>query len=245
MDRLLTHDEAQELLGAYAVHALEPDERSDVDEHLGSCDTCMTELEHLLDASAALGMTDLKPPSAGLWDRIRTDVLADSPTTGDAVADIIRLDAAREHRREGQSRWRIAAVSAAAAAAIAIPTTLAFSGSSSPSLAALAKSAASQPNARTVPLVDAKGNKLAEAVMTASGQGYVRDSRLPGLPDGQTYQLWFIDNGVPVSSGLLGRSPHVAAFAARPDVDAIAISVEPANGSVSPSTSPVAVGNLT
>ena len=93
-------------------------------------------------------------------------------------------------------------------------------------------------------MLDSKGHRLAEAVLTSTGQGYVRDTNLPELPDGQTYQLWFIDNGVPVSSGLLGRSPRVSAFGARMDVDAIAISVEPASGSIAPSTTPVAIGQL-
>ncbi len=256
MDRILTHDEAQELLGAYAVHALDSGESALVETHLATCDECGEELEHLFEASAALGMTELEAPSADLWDRIRIDVrngdtatATSSPTPTPLptppVADVIRLDAAREHRRDRTSRWRVAAASAAAAVAIAVPATLLIGGGSSISLAALARTAAKQSSSRTVPLLDSGGRPLAEAVLTSTGQGYVRDSNLPELPEGQTYQLWFIDNGVPVSSGLLGRSPNVSAFGARMDVDAIAISVEPASGSIAPSSTPVAVGQLT
>jgi anti-sigma-K factor RskA len=253
MERLLTHDEAQELLGAYAVHALDDDERDGVDSHLVSCPDCSEELGMLLEASAAMGMTDREPPSADLWQRIRTEVRNGSdaaPTksataeTDDGIAGVIRLDAAREHRRDRQSRWRIAAASAAAAVAVAVPLTLTFSGGSGTSLAALANTAAKQTNSRTIPLLDSNGDQLAEAVLTANGQGYVRNSTLPALPPGQTYQVWFIDSGVPVSSGLLGQAPKVSAFAARADVDAIAISVEPSKGSLAPSTTPVAVGEL-
>ena len=160
------------------------------------------------------------------------------------MAEVIRFDAAREHRRERQTRWRIAAAAGAAAVALTVPLTLAFAGGSSTSMAALAERAAKQSNAKTVALLDDKGNKLAEAVLTAGGQGYVRDSKLPALPKGKTYQLWFIDAGVPVSSGLLGPSPKISAFVARSDVDAIAISVEPSSGSLAPSTTPVVVGEF-
>ena len=296
MDRLLTHDEAQELLGAYAVHALEPDESVQVECHLVQCELCTEELDELFEASAALGMTELATPGIDLWDRIKLDVRSDSivtlpvissddastgstaaiasmqteptlssfqteaipssassPTRGESatpirpnpgVAEVIRLDAQREHRRERSSRWKIAAASAAAAVAIAVPATLLIGGGSPTSIAALAKTAAKQTGSRTIVLNDASGKPLAEAVLTATGQGYVRDTNLPELPVGQTYQLWYIDNGVPVSSGLLGRSPKVSAFGARLDVDAIAISVEPASGSVSPTTTPIAVATL-
>ncbi len=284
MDRILTHDEAQELLGAYAVHALDPDESVQVEAHLATCDECSEELEHLFEASAALGMTELEAPSTDLWDRIKLDVrlhanstvsTSEASTAGvteaagvtsaagvtpagatsagtqagtqlpsPQVAEVIRLDAQREHRRERSSRWKIAAASAAAAAAIAVPATLLVGSGSPTSIAALAKTAAKQSGSRTITLNDATGHPMAQAVLTATGQGYVRDAKLPELPEGQTYQLWFIDNGVPVSSGLLGRSPKVSAFGARVDVDAIAISVEPASGSVAPSTTPIAVGEL-
>jgi anti-sigma-K factor RskA len=263
MDRLLTHNEVQELLGAYAVHALEPSEFDQVDRHLATCTTCTDEVERLLDASAALGMTELDAPTVDLWDRISTDISTErvpaesrgsvwlqgpseaaQPTGQPDIANVVRLDAAREHRRERTSRWRLAAASAAAAVAIAVPVTSLVTGSSAPSLAALAKEAAEQTGTRTVSLKDADGKQLAEAVITSSGQGYVRDTTLPELPEGQTYQLWFIDGDAPVSSGLLGRAPKVSAFAARADVDAIAISVEPAAGSTAPSSTPVAVGAL-
>jgi anti-sigma-K factor RskA len=250
MDRLLTHDEVQELLGAYAVHAMEPAEFEQVERHLATCAQCTDEVERLLEASAALGMTEIEAPTVDLWDRIKADVAPSgsvwlqAPTDHQDVAQVIRLDAAREHRRERTSRWRLAAASAAAAVAIAVPVTSFVSGSSGTSLAALAESAADQRGARTISLRAPDGTQLAEAVLTPTGQGYMRDATLPELPDGQTYQLWFIDDGNAVSSGLLGRSPNVSAFSARPDIDAIAISVEPAAGSVAPSSTPVAVGAL-
>jgi Anti-sigma-K factor rskA/Putative zinc-finger len=254
MDRLLTHDEVQELLGAYAVHAMEPAEFEQVEQHLATCAQCTDEVERLLEASAALGMTELAAPTVDLWDRIRTEVVPNEPGADSGVADpgvadpgvaqVIRLDAAREHRREKTSRWRLAVASAAAAVAVAVPVTSLVVGSSAPSLAALAESAADQTGTRTVSLKGPDGTQLAEAVLTASGQGYVREATLPELPDGQTYQLWFIDGDAPVSSGLLGRSPKISAFSARADIDAIAISVEPSAGSTAPSSTPVAVGAL-
>jgi anti-sigma-K factor RskA len=67
---------------------------------------------------------------------------------------------------------------------------------------------------------------------------------MPALNDDQTYQLWAIDAGTPISLGLLGPHPTAAAFtigSALPS--ALAVSVEPAGGAVSPTT-PIARGAL-
>jgi anti-sigma-K factor RskA len=269
MDRIMKHAEVEELLGAYAVHALEPDEFASVEAHLADCDSCTAEVERHFEAASAFGMTELEEApyeSSNVWNRISTVVRTEpqdqaqhEPKTGTeapahstigatdvaSVAPILRLDAARESKRADRSKWKIAIGSAVAAVAIAVPITIASIGTSSPSLAALAKSAAKQSGSSTVELLDGKGVRVGDVVMTASGQGYVRAESLPKLADDMTYQLWTLDKGTPVSAGLLGANPKISAFSARLDVDAFAISVEPKTGSAAPTTTPVAVGALT
>ncbi len=274
MDRIMSHAEVEELLGAYAVHALEADEFAVVEEHLGGCDSCTAEVERHLDAASAFGMTELEetsPDASHVWHRITTAVRAEPQQTTNAISDamtdvksdvksetivapmaasvasiapVLRLDAARESKRADRSKWKIAIGSAVAAVVIAVPITLAAVGTSSPSLAALAKTAAKQSGASTVVLLDGKGTRVGDVVVTASGQGYVRADSLPILSDDKTYQLWTLDKGTPVSAGLLGTNPKVSAFSARRDVEAFAISVEPKTGSAAPTSTPVAVGTL-
>lgn len=257
MERIVSHAEMRELLGAYAVHALDDDEMALVAEHLEDCATCQDEVDDLLDASASLGLMDAQPVSGAVWSRVSAEV-ATLPRSGDAppvpnppstrhdqaVAPIIRLDAAREARRDRRTKWKIAIASAAAAAALTAPLTSVFTGSSAPSLAALAEQAAKEPGTRRITLAAADGTRLAEAVLTTAGRGYVRQDTLPPLPAGSTYQLWALADGKPVSAGVLGADPGTAAFTVDARIDALAISVEPAAGSVAPSSTPVAVGKL-
>ena len=67
---------------------------------------------------------------------------------------------------------------------------------------------------------------------------------LPPLEADQTYQLWSMDNGTPISLGLLGADPTVAVVGASGHPDQLAITAEPAGGSPGPTSNPVVVGTL-
>jgi anti-sigma-K factor RskA len=254
--RSMGHDEVQELLGVYAIHAVDDAEAVAINAHVQSCALCAIELERLFDSSAAFGMTELEEPSGEIWGRIQSEIRGPSETfaplvpvasvptaspVAEPMSNVIPLDAQRAARR---SRFRVAAASAAAAVALAVPITMSLGGGPAPSLAALAKSAASQSGSRTVPLIDASGKTLAEAIISSTGQGFISAKALSALPDDKTYQLWLIGGVAPVSSGLLGSNPGVSTFTIRPDVAAIAISVEPAAGSTEPTTTPIALAQL-
>ena len=255
---LVSHAEMRELLGAYAVHALEDNEFESVTAHLDGCDRCRDEVDDLLDASASLGLSDLQPPSMDLWKRIAADVraiptaersegsgqpgaaAASAPTTRRLIAPVIAMDAAREARRDRQSKWRIGAASAAAAIALAVPITSMMSGSPAPSLAALATQAAGEDGARLVALRGTDGTAFADVVVTRTGRGYLRHSVLPELPQGRTYQLWAVAGKEVVSAGVLGRHPDVSAFTVDTKFSALALTVEPETGSVVATTKPMA-----
>ena len=241
---VVSHAEMRELLGAYAVHALEDDEFGRVAAHLDGCLECRDEVDDLLDASASLGLSAIEPPSSSLWERIaaevRTPAAVDVDVTRDQMAPVIALDAAREAKRERRSKWRIGVASAAAAVALAVPITSVLSGSGAPSLAALAKTASTSNGARVVSLASADGLKLADVVVTREGRGYLQHSTLPALPAGKTYQLWALAGDKAVSAGVLGPNPDISAFTVNPAISAMAISVEPATGSAQPTTTPVA-----
>ena len=268
---VVSHAEMRELLGAYAVHALEDDEFERVAAHLDGCPECRDEVDDLLDASASLGLSAIEPPSTAMWERIAAEVRAPATTgtagarpegvvrpgehrsaaaertppvaaemTRDRMAPVIALDAAREAKRERRSKWRIGVASAAAAVALAVPITSALSGSSAPSLAALAKTASSSDGARVVSLASADGITLADVVVTKEGKGYLQHSTLPALPAGRTYQLWALAGDKAVSAGVLGPNPDISAFTVNPAISAMAISVEPSDGSAQPTTTPVA-----
>ena len=64
-----SHDEIAELLGAYALHAVEPDEVELVEAHLEGCPRCRAEVAAHREVAALLGNSGGDAPD-GLWERI-------------------------------------------------------------------------------------------------------------------------------------------------------------------------------
>ena len=69
MSGSMSHREADELLGAYALDAVDAAERAEVEAHLASCPRCRAELDELRQVAAAVGTAVVRPPE-GLWSQI-------------------------------------------------------------------------------------------------------------------------------------------------------------------------------
>ena len=110
-------------------------------------------------------------------------------------------------------------------------------------LEAEADQVASQPGSRSGTLTGPDGASV-RVVIDADGRGFVLPSSLAPLSPDQTYQLWSVDGGKPVSLGLLGGDPTVAVVGASGNPDQLAITAEPVGGSPAPTSNPVVVGTL-
>ena len=73
------HDELIDLLGAYALDAVDDDERRAIDEHLEICATCRAEVAMHLEVAAALGTTAVADAPDDLWAAILSHI-DDGPT---------------------------------------------------------------------------------------------------------------------------------------------------------------------
>ena len=96
-------------------------------------------------------------------------------------------------------------------------------------------------------MLEAKYNApAAEFVMLPLGTGYLVQSAMPALASDETYQLWAIVNGSPVSIGVMGASPGSVTFtmASSPSPSELAITVQRAGGSLTPATTLVASGRV-
>jgi len=68
----LTHHEIEELLGAYALDAVEPQETLEIEEHLRGCPRCRTEVGQHREMAALLahaGQAAAGPASPPAWRR--------------------------------------------------------------------------------------------------------------------------------------------------------------------------------
>lgn len=237
-----THDEMRDLVAAYALHATDPDEETVVEAHLGACPRCRAELAAHRETASFLGYAGAAPPE-GLWDRIAANV------TPQGEAPPPPRIAPRRPRR-------LLAVLAAAAAVVVVGGLGASLAHEAGRISQLSKTnedvtllrqataAGFRSDATHVALADSSGAVRAETVVLPDGRGYLLAAAMNALPSGRTYQLWGIVGGRPVSAGVLGSDPLVAAFRAVPGETMLAVTVEPAGGSPRPTTSPVAFGQV-
>jgi anti-sigma factor RsiW len=250
MDHELTPEQIESLLPAYALDAVDDDERAAVDAYLAIHPELQAEVFSLQQTASLLGHSG-GPAPASVWDKLEVAITEGAPRAAlqpPAVPSIVvPLD--RSHRR----RSRVAGWLAVAAVVALVVTGLvvALDGSrdgASPSaagaLAAAARNAAHVPGARHVVLADVNGHELASAVVLVDGTGYLTVTAMPRLDASKTYQLWGLTNAHTISLGVLGRHPRVVAFKVAGDPLGLAITTEVAGGVAVSAQTPDAVGNL-
>lgn len=251
------HDEIAELLGAYALDAVDADEAAAVEAHLAVCPRCAAEVADHREVAAMLAHTGAPAPE-GLWSRISAS-LEEAPPEMDialSVPDRARppvVDLARERGRR-RPQWLPAAAVAAALVVVALLAGIIITDDgtgggpdqqiAAPSLEDVAREVMNDPDATRVVLRASEGELEAPAAIAADGSGYLMGSTLPALSEAETYQLWGIKGDLVVSLGVLGPSPGVIAFRADPTLDALAITEELAPGVPSSANAAVLVGEL-
>ncbi|HEV7959110.1 MAG TPA: anti-sigma factor [Acidimicrobiales bacterium] len=248
----MNHDDASELLAPLALDALDDDARVAIEAHVDTCAECQTELDGLREVASALGNTVESPPE-GLWDKIAQrlyDTERDVATLPPLLTEYPVSEARRARRVVRRARAVVAATLVAAAAAIlGLSINLSSENHQVANLqnamsASVIRQALATPGHRLVALSGTTRQVLATFVLMKDGTGYLVSSKMPALPSGETYQLWGIVAGKAVSIGVMGSSPHNAAFtlASSPGPSKLAVTVEPAGGSQTPTTPLVASG---
>jgi anti-sigma-K factor RskA len=256
---MMSHDEAAELLGAYALDAVDYDEATALEAHLESCPRCRDELRNHREVTGLLSYSGQEAP-AGLWDKVMSEVRSEETPPVSSRPAVIASSGGRAGR-DGRSGWRAWILPLAAAAAVVIVALLAvqvarlqsrtdhlshqLAQMASPPTMANVEAALAAPGARRVTLRGSGGSASIQAVILPDGSGYLYDSTLEPLATRQTYQLWGESGPHLISYGLIGSSPApVTAFRVGRPVQALAISVESAGGVVSPTGSPVVSGGV-
>ncbi len=264
MNGPITHDDVEQLLGAYALDAVDPDELIAIRDHIASCPRCATEVAEHQQVAGLLANSGGDAP-AHLWDRIATQIEQSPPIPESGVNNLTdiwssrRLDDGRTGSvaiPKGHRRGRV--VSIAAAAAVVVIASLGVevsrlngrvgqlqSATEAQGVAQAAQAAFNDPHGRHIALTAAHttGPDVAEIVLLPSGSAFLVDSQLPKLPGDRTYQLWGRRGDQLISLGLLGTHPIDVAFWVDPSatVSAFAITDEHAGGVITSTQVPVAV----
>jgi anti-sigma-K factor RskA len=217
-------NDPHDLLAAYALDALDDDERERFERHLPDCAKCTEQLALLREPVAALAYAAEGPvPPAELRDRIIEGARAEPR------AAVIKLP---------RRNWAlgIAATVAAAAAVLAIGLGLwANSLSNSLDRERGATSALDKllENGTAKPLVGAKGS----LIVNRNGRAAIRVCGLAGAPSSKTYQAWVITGNSPKPAGLFrGGSGCRTVFLTQPvpNKATVAATLERAGGASSP-----------
>ena len=246
----LDHSEIEELLGAFALDAGDPDEAEVVELHLRECPRCRGEVTAHREVATLLGNIGGDAP-AGVWDRLADQLDEAPPPLRLAVPGAAVIPLASRRRTAN----RIGALVIGAAAAVAIGVLgiqvvhqqheldrvgVAVEDGS---MLAAANVALRDPAATAIHLRSTDGLINATAVLLPDGTGYLMAQELPGLAGGRTYQLWGKTSTGLVSLGLLGGEPGaIVPFSASGPVGALAITAEVTGGVVQSANPAVVAG---
>ncbi len=253
----MNHAEANDLLAALALDAVDDEERGAIEAHVATCPRCQSELDALREVASALGNT-VEPLPEHLWSSISSRIYDDHHDPVPALAILADDESATPTTRRSRSSQLRRSLAPALAVAAVVVTVLAFQlvsadNRNSNLQSALKASNSSQvaaalktPGHKLVVLDSATQNALAKFVLLPDGRGYLVDDHMPPLASSETYQLWGVVQGKAISIGLMGRTPHHVTFtvAGPPSLTELAVTVEPSGGTSTPTTPMVATGNV-
>jgi anti-sigma factor RsiW len=258
----MTPDEFDELLGAYALDAVDGDERDALEAYLAANPRARDEVAQHREVASMLGYTGAPAP-AGLWDKIVTalDDRAPAPAPsaplsppftpvipGDAVgapAHGAATSRTRRHRTNGSNRtlgmirrrqWALPVAGAIAAALVAFAV-VSVRQDDRPSAAQAALASASTSKAT----LNGDGASVVRVAIDGA-TGYLDASELPALAADRTYQLWGVLGTQVVNLGVLGRDPETVSFAVDSRLDALAITDEVLGGVLASDRDPIVTG---
>ena len=241
------------LSGAYALHALGPDDEKRFEAHLAESEETRSELTELSDTAVLLGLAvDPVDPPASLKASIMS-AIASTPQLPREVAAEQDAAVARftPAQAKAQSRWftRPVTVLAATAAAIA----LIFGGGAV--LGAINSMTQQQAQADQLAAINAADDSQRIAADVAGGgtatlvwsgeleRAAVMVDGLAPLEAGKVYELWYIDSVGARAAGTFTVGPTGSTWRVLDGKmgsgDTVGVTVEPAGGSKKPTTAPI------
>jgi anti-sigma-K factor RskA len=227
-----------ELTAAYALDALDPDERREYEQHLAGCESCRDELASFWETTEALAVAATgAQPSAAPSDDLRDRILTAARAERQVVVPF-------EPRRRSLAPVLGAAAAVAAVIALGIGLWAAQTSSDLDS----ARSALERERAATAVLADPAARTVAleagagRLVVAEDGRATLILHNLPPAPAGMTYELWIVEGETPKPAGLFPGSDDPLLVALDGTVEpgnTIAVTIEDAGGAQVPQSNPI------
>jgi anti-sigma-K factor RskA len=225
--------ELDELLGAYALDAVDDDDRRRVENYLAVNPRAAAEVQAHREVATMLAFTGMDAPD-DLWGRITEEISDQAPPPGPALASVMSLDEhPRRRRLASVAPWMMTAAAVLALVFVAVGQADDADAPDEP-LASAVEIARADRDSLVTTLVADGSEVSAEVVIDQDGHGYVIARDLPILSDEQTYQLWgVVENGDVISLGIFGPNPEIETFTVDAPVSALAITIEQYPGVIS------------
>lgn len=228
-------EDIHELAGAYALDALDDDERVRFEAHLRSCEPCQVEVAEFQSVALALAEDDHAQPPAGL----KASVLAQ---VGETRQDAPQL-ATVSRGRFGRSQSVLAVAAAVALFVVGVVTFI--RPDTDPTSEVV--SAVDAVVATLDPTTDGQAGTVQVVWSGAQDQVAVIASDLADPGPGKSYALWFLlEDGVAPAGLFDPDDGSVAAVLAIDDLDTTGwgITIEPDTGSDQPTTPVLFAGSI-
>ena len=245
------------LAGAYALNALDGAERDRFERHLRGCRACQSEVRGFAATATALAMATAAEPPPGLKQRVlaAAAVTRQSPpevagAAGAAGAADRRRPRATVPRRSWLPRLAVPVAAAGLVAAAVLGGVTVWTQHQLTTVQAENQAIAAVLAAPDAQIASARTSAGGIATVVAShsaGSIVFTSAGLQALPPSKVYELWFLGKTArpagllpPARAGL--TAPVLAAGLAVGDK--VGVTVEPAGGSSSPTTTPIVVLTL-
>jgi len=232
----ILRDQRHVLTGGYVLDTLSGPEREAFERHLHRCASCQTEVHGLRETAARLALAAAAEPPARMEQRVLAASYRTRQLPPGHLADRVRS------RRILRLRVAAAAVGMAVAIAFAVTGGLAqhqVEGAHTGDAAITEVLVA--PDARVQTMRITIGGTVTVVTSRAEREAVVLTAGMPSLSIAQVYQLWVMGPAGARSAGLLSRMDQAGPVLAAGVVtgDRIGITIEPAGGTSSPTTTPI------
>lgn len=226
------HEQVKDLIAAYVLGAVEPEEAPLIRAHILSCDTCMAEADEMGSVTASLALAvDDEPLPPGFADRVV------QAATGSAEAEAVSAPV--------KTRWWTPVSAVAGVAALVVVAVMGASLLQTRGQLAEKERLIAALLQEDGLALQGRAGVTARMVPTEAGSYFVV-AGLEEAPAERTYQLWLLRDGQPTSVGTFEVSDGIALIETEHDIerfDAAAVTVEPAGGSPGPTTEPILISS--
>ena len=223
------HEEMRDLVAAYVLGAVPPEEEPFIRAHISTCDECMEEADRYGEVATSLALAvDSVPLPKDFADK----VVAAATGSQDEAA-VVPL-------RRPTFRLSLPALAGGLAVLLAFAVMTTSLIQTNDDLRRTDRALTALLHSDDV--LELEGDGAVGRVVPTASETYLLVAGLQEAPSNHTYQLWFMDDGEPVGAGVFDVSEGLAIVEADRSIegfDGAAITVEPAGGSVAPTTPPI------